>query len=320
MGPLLLHFYVTYRCNARCLFCDIPENCDIPSSSELTLDKAALIVKQAKELGIRFADFTGGEPLLYHHLPMLLRISRGLGLYTSVTTNCIRYPDMAEKLMGQITYLHFSLDSMDREEHDRIRGVKCYDKVMESISIAKSLGERPDLMFTVNESNLPSLGEMTRFAQQQKLILVINPEFDYVNNNGFSDEYWEYLSSYAYKPYVYLNYGFRKLHRAGGNRITKPRCRVVRSTIVISPGGELILPCYHRQVETIPIEPNLKTIYQSETVKQYRHRQGRFLFCEGCRINCYFDPSFCYDWDAYTVLSMAAKAKYVFDKYMRPRR
>ena len=109
MKPLLLHFYVTYRCNARCAFCDIPDTCDIPASRELSLDKAAAIVKQAKELGVRFVDFTGGEPLLYAHLPSLLKIARGLGLYTSVTTNCITYPRMAEKLKGRTVRILFGI-------------------------------------------------------------------------------------------------------------------------------------------------------------------------------------------------------------------
>ncbi|MBD3234164.1 MAG: radical SAM protein [candidate division Zixibacteria bacterium] len=317
MKPLLLHFYVTYRCNARCEFCDIPDTCDIPVYHELSLDQAAKIVKDVRDLGVKFADFTGGEPLLYAHLPTLLKISRGLGLYTSVTTNCIKYPDLAEKIKGAVTYLHFSLDSMDREVHDGIRGVNCYDRVMESIEIAKSLGEKPDIMFTVNEGNLSSIVDLVKFAQDEKLMLLINPEFDYSQNRGFQREFWNYLRSYSKKPYVYLNYAFERLHRKGGNRIDAPRCKVFDSTIVINPKGELILPCYHRQMDTIPIESDLKAVYQSEEVQQWRHRQGRFLFCEGCHINCYFDPSFCYNWDAYTLLSLAAKAKYVFDKHIR---
>ena len=318
MKPLLLHFYVTYRCNARCSFCDIPDNCDIPASEELSLERAINIVKQARELGVRFADFTGGEPLLYKHLPPLLKASRALGMFTSVTTNCITYPQMAEELKGSITYLHFSLDSMDRELHDTIRGVKCFDKVMESVRIAQSIGERPDLMFTVNEENIASIGEMVGFAQENKIILLLNPEFDYSSNDGFNTDYWKYLKTYSYKPYVYLNYGFARLHRKGGNSASNPRCKVIDSTIIINPVGELVLPCYHHQTESLPLEPDLKTVYYSDTVDNYRRRQGRFLFCEGCHINCYFDPSFCYNWDTYTILSMAAKAKYIIDKYIRP--
>jgi MoaA/NifB/PqqE/SkfB family radical SAM enzyme len=318
MGPILLHFYVTCRCNARCAFCDIPDNCDIPASEELPLNDAVEIVRQAKDVGVKFVDFTGGEPLLYKHLPELLDESRAMGLYTSVTTNCVLYPHMAESIRGNVNYLHFSLDSMDKQLHDSIRGVKCWDKVMESVGVALSLGERPDLMFTVNEDNIHSTGEMARFAREHKLMLLINPEFDYTDNTGFNRDYWKYLRTYSYKPYVYLNYGFDRLSRNGGNRIYKPRCRVIDSTIVISPSGELILPCFHRMIESVPIEPDLRTVRRSDIVNEYRRRQGRFPFCEGCRINCYFDPSFCYDWDVYTVLSLAAKAKYVFDKHIRP--
>ena len=61
---------------------------------------------------------------------------------------------MGRKIKGLVDMLHFSLDSPNREEHNKSRGVECFDFVMDSIKIAKDLGERPDIIFTVFDSNI----------------------------------------------------------------------------------------------------------------------------------------------------------------------
>ena len=76
-------------------------------------------------------------------------LAKQMSFITTLTTNALLYPKYAEKLMGKVDMLHFSLDSADAEKHDKMRGVSCFDSVLESIRIAKSLGERPDILFTV---------------------------------------------------------------------------------------------------------------------------------------------------------------------------
>ena len=67
-------------------------------------------LEQAREIGVRFVDFTGGEPLLYEDLPRALEYARELGFWTSITTNGLGYPKRAESLKGRVDLLHFSLD------------------------------------------------------------------------------------------------------------------------------------------------------------------------------------------------------------------
>src|SRR6478609_7436806 len=154
--PVLCNYYVTYRCNATCSFCDIWEK----PSPYITLEQAENNFRDLKKLGVKVIDFTGGEPLLHRDLGELLSLAKSHGFVTTVTTNALLYPKYAEKLKGKIDMLHFSLDSPDKEEHDRMRGVACYDFVMESIKVAKQLGERPDILFTVFEENIHLIPRM----------------------------------------------------------------------------------------------------------------------------------------------------------------
>lgn len=318
-GPILLHFFVTYRCNARCSFCDIWRNSTGSENSDpLPLYQAKNIVTDAKRLGVKFVDLTGGEPLLYPQLVALLEHAKNMSLYTSVTTNCILYPRYAERLKGLVDFLHLSVDSDHPEEHDRIRGVKSFHRFRESLEIARELGERPDLLFTVNGDNIGALEGLSRLAYQEKLVLIVNPEFSYFGNNGFKPTHLQYLRDYGKRPYVYTNHAFLTLIQRGGNLPSRPRCRAMTSTVAVSPRGELLLPCFHHQVKKVEINGDLYEAYHSKEVGEFRQKEGSLPFCEGCTINCYFDPSFAYGFDRYFVQSLASKAKYVFDKFIRP--
>jgi len=311
--PILCNYCLTTRCNARCTFCDIHQKKGLDAKTEEVLCN----LKDLKKLGVRFIDFTGGEPLLHPHLPEILREAKRLQFLTTLTTNCVLYPKLAHKIIGLVNYLHFSLDSPHPEEHDAIRGVVCFDRVMESLKVAEALGEKPDILFTVTNQNVRRLPEMVRFAQSLRRILLLNPVFSYFDNEGVSQQTLDAVLAAASLPYVYVNRGILRLMKIGGNRSNRPRCRAVTTTVVISPDNHLLLPCYHRAVRKIPINGNLLKIRRSRTAEHFRRREGRFPSCEGCTISCYLDPSFTYGLDDYFLLSQLSKMKYVWDKYVR---
>lgn len=314
--PILCNYYITYRCNARCQFCDIWQNARYRSIADCSINDVNTNLSQLKKIGIKFIDFTGGEPLLHKDLPAMLTYAKQLRFYTSVTTNCLLYPNLAEKLRGKVDWLHFSIDSMDSKENDALRGRSTFDTVMKSIRIALDLGEKPDLLYTVTKSNYHAIEKLSKFAAQKKLILIVNPLFQYSTQELLSADILSYLEKFQFEPYVYLNHAFHRLIKKGGNDPLRPRCRAVTATIVISPENDLLLPCFHQAKYKIPIEANLIDIVRSNQYRQVKQKQGRFSFCRNCTINCYFDPSFLYRIDSYFWLSLISKAKYGFDKYV----
>lgn len=317
MKPILCIYYITYRCNARCSFCNIWYDPEFENVSDCSVENVEINLRQVRKTGVKFVDFTGGEPLLHPDLPAFLEIARRLGLYTSVTTNCKRYPDLAEALRGRVDLLHFSLDSFVGEEHDYLRGQNLFTNVMHSIEIAQGIGERPDLLFTATHKNFDAIGELSEFAREKKLMLIVNPVFNYCGQERLNNAALNYLESYSRKPYVYVNHALHKLIRKRGNDRLRPRCRAMSSSILITPDNQLLTPCFHHSKEKIPIKMNLREIITGSSYKREKELQGRHSFCEGCTINCYFDPSFLYKIDEYLLLSLFSKAKYGFDKYVR---
>jgi len=317
MNPILCNYYITYRCNARCQFCDIWRSSRYQHIEDCRLTDAQHNLAQLKKLGVKFIDFTGGEPLLHRDLAAMLTSAKQLGLYTSVTTNCALYPRFAQQLKGKVDLLHFSIDSLDEAAHDRLRGKALHQSVMESIAIARRLGEKPDLLYTVTEANIHALKPLSEFAAQQRLMLIVNPVFHYSDQQQLSRADIDYLEKFKTKPYVYLNQALQQLIKFGGNDRRRPRCRAVSSGIVISPDNKLLLPCFHHAVQRIALNKDLIDIIKSETYRNMKLQQGRFSFCQNCTINCYFDPSFLYRFDRYFFFSLLSKAKYGFDKYVR---
>lgn len=314
--PLLCNYYLTYRCNAYCDFCHFGNHEAFRSTRHARTDDVLRNLRTMRTLGVRFVDLTGGEPLLHPDIAVIAAETRRLGMKASITTNGLLYPKHAEALAGHVDLLHFSLDSADPAQHDAMRGVACFAHVMESIRIAKALGETPDLLFTVTDENYHQVEGVYEIARRHGLMLLLNPIFRYFREEGLGEEAMAWVESFARKPMVYLNPSFLALRRQGGNRREDPLCRAVSRVIVISPENEILLPCYHLHFERLPIGDDLAAVWNSERVGWHREREGRHDFCEGCSINCYFEPSFAFPTNRLSLASVPSKIKYGYSKYV----
>jgi MoaA/NifB/PqqE/SkfB family radical SAM enzyme len=308
--PVLCNYYVTYRCNAACGFCDIWEK----PSPYVKVENARKNFTDLKKLGVKVIDFTGGEPLLHREIDLLLEEAKKLKFITTITTNTLLYPKWAERLKGKVDMLHFSLDSPNKEEHDASRKVACFDFFVESLQIAKSIGERPDIMFTVFEHNIDQIEEVyQKFSVPYNYVLILNPVFEY-NDLGKSEKLTaaslKKLKAWGKRKNVYLNDAFIQLREDGGNKTEDPICKAASSTIVISPENKLMLPCYHLGIESFEIKDKLYDLYRSPKIKDIIHMEGKYKGCEGCTINCYMQPSFAVELNKYWLKALPSTLKY----------
>jgi MoaA/NifB/PqqE/SkfB family radical SAM enzyme len=248
----------------------------------------------------------------------MAKMARDNKMRTSITTNCLLYPKYAEALAGNVNLLHFSIDSPDADEHDKIRGVKTFQSVMDAIDLAKKLGEFPDLLFTVTNDTYKKLPRLYELAQKKNVVLIVNPVFSYFGNPGLHEEAIKYIQEFVKgKPLIYMNDSYLKLRQDGGNHTAKPLCKAVTRVIVISPFNEIILPCYHFSNEKIPIDRPISELRNSDKIKEFKKMEGRFSFCEGCTVNCYFEPSFAFPVNSYALRSIPSKLKYGYQKLIK---
>jgi len=313
LKPILLHYYLTNRCNSRCSFCSIwRENPKVDASVNDVIEN----LKSARKAGCSFVDFTGGEPLLHNDLPFILQEAKKSGFITSVTTNCILFPERAKSLSGLIDLLHFSLDGDCAEVHDNIRGVPSFHTVLKSIDIAIENHLYPDLLFTYTNDNIHHFEGVYKLALEKKLMLILDPVFDPAGSDPVWESTHKSAISYGRRKGVYLNSAHLTLRKRGGNHITRPFCKAVDSTIVILPDNTLALPCFHHVSKKIPVNNNLKAILKSLEHSEAANMQGRKNFCENCHINCYFDPSYLRFPNRLFFESIFSKFKYSYTKYL----
>jgi MoaA/NifB/PqqE/SkfB family radical SAM enzyme len=313
--PLVCNYYLTLRCNARCTFCDLWEREDRTLANP---ESVYANLSQLPRTGVRIVDFTGGEPLLHPELPGFLRAARDAGLRTTVTTNAILYPQYAEPLRGLVDLFHISLDGAEAATHDRLRGIPCYDRVLESVELALSLGEKPDLLLTACRENYRDVVPLANFVRNRGLVLIVNPAFEVNGGEGIlTRAQLDELERFCRQPYVYLNGGVLRLMREGGNDTEHPRCRAVSSTLVISAKNELLLPCFHHAQTALPVQGNLREVLKSAERAEAMKRQGREDFCRHCTINCYLAPSLPYRFDRYFASFLPWAAKYLYYRSKR---
>ncbi len=318
MKPVICNYYLTYRCNARCGFCNIWKDEKVPASQEASQDVVCRNLEDVYALGVKFVDFTGGEPLLYKSLPDVLMYSKQIGLRTTITTNGALYPQCAQEIAGYVDILQFSLDAANSDSHDRIKGIPCFNRVMESIELARSLGERPTFIHTVTDENFPLVNDVISLARKIKVPLFINPCFSYFGNKGLSREKAISLGRIVQGKGVSIDRGFLKFLIDGGNKRETPRCFAVSSTVVISPDDKLILPCFHSKTRELPINGRLIALRNDPSVEFEKHLEGKHPYCEGCAVNCYIRASLFRRFDRYFMLSVLSAVKYLYEYYRAP--
>jgi MoaA/NifB/PqqE/SkfB family radical SAM enzyme len=312
--PVLCNYYVTYRCNASCSFCDIWER----PSPYVTLENVRENLTDLAKLGVKVIDFTGGEPLLHRQIAEFLSIAKSLGFITTLTTNALLYPKNATLLSGLVDMLHFSLDSVDRSKHNASRGVDCFDHLQRSIILAQELGEQPDILFTVTDENVSEIAALYReYVLEQKLHVILNPMFEYNSVGKNLDEATlQSLYDWSKQPGIYLNTAFLDLRKRGGNQVNDPVCKAGSTTIVISPENELVLPCYHLGLQHVPIAGKLLKLWKSQEIQSQISEEGKLPGCQGCVVNCYMEPSMAVETGPYFLKSAVSTIKYALEKWV----
>jgi MoaA/NifB/PqqE/SkfB family radical SAM enzyme len=326
--PVLANYYVTYKCNSRCTYCDIPikpENIRIKESDpDLVIENLAAL----KRLGVKVVDFTGGEPLIYRHLPRVLKAAKEMGFFTSLANTGTLYPRMAKELSGLVDDLKFSLSTIDPAAYKAERGIDGFQKVVDSIKLARSLGELPSIIATATPESIGGMEKVIRLAQELGVIVLLGPVFDYCDNELLHAEGIKEIERLSKFDNVCVNWAFLQFYLDGGNQIKSPRCRAISSTIVISPDDHLLLPCYHMHDERLKIEhgygkSNLDELWHSTHVQEKKAKEGAWGFCQGCTIWCYFETSFLWPPDRYFWLNLKSKSRWAgekFKQYIRTRR
>jgi len=269
---------------------------------ELELEEAEKLISQCYQAGVRYIDFTGGEPTLSRNLVKLVQYAKSLGIKTEVTTNGIPHGgDTLQEIAGCVDKFNISLDTLKPDIYRQVRGVDCMEKVLAEINEIMEV-RRPKIMMVVSRENISEMEDMIRFAREKHMDIYLNPVFSYFgSDDGKSADYTEQVLSKIYAPYTVVMLHFIEFIRNAHGQY-RPICSANHRTLTLAPDGALMLPCYHGLQDTIPWNGNLFEMLRSEPFVEYADGRKQSKLCEGCAVIPYFGISFSYCLDQYFLL------------------
>jgi MoaA/NifB/PqqE/SkfB family radical SAM enzyme len=139
-GPILGTVILSYACNYRCEFCELPQRFVRRRKEgwvEFDTEGWRAALRGFASLRTTGIGFTGGEPFLRDDCADLLEYSLSLGMVTHVNTNSHLLDDaLVDRLCAMgLDSVNVSLDGAVAETHDRLRGHRgSFERVTDRLS------------------------------------------------------------------------------------------------------------------------------------------------------------------------------------------
>ena len=136
-------------CNLTCTHCLNSSGPHNPWLKSLDTDMVSRYIKEGAELGIKEIYYTGGEPFL--HKDMLLLTAHALEVApTTILTNGTLITDQVADHLAELAQnspysleIRISIDDVDPEKNDRIRGQGAFSKAIRALQVLHSRGLLP---------------------------------------------------------------------------------------------------------------------------------------------------------------------------------
>lgn len=165
-NPLALVAELTHRCPLHCVYCSNPRELEA-RAIELSTEQWASVFRQAAEMGVLQADFTGGEPLARTDILELVREARGAGLYVSLITSGLPLDEAKLDALVAAGLDHFQLSFQGAREETaaEISGTKTHAQKLRVLEWLKSRRVGLTLNFVLHRQNLDQMDEMLAIAE-----------------------------------------------------------------------------------------------------------------------------------------------------------
>lgn len=181
---------LTSFCNLKCKHCynESGEN------KKFHLDYSVLksLFNDLNELGVNNISFSGGEPLLYQpFFEMIDFVMRETDFFVTIISNGTLLVQNGEKIVSLFKkypnriIFQISIDGMNAEQHDAIRGSGNFEKTLQGIQFLKN-EEIPFYFHSVISAyNVNSLEEFINFAEKLGATKI---DFSHIKNKGRAGE------------------------------------------------------------------------------------------------------------------------------------
>jgi len=298
-NPLALVAELTHRCPLHCVYCSNPLELTA-RGRELSAQTWARVFREAAEMGVLQADFTGGEPLARPDLVEIIRSARAAGLYASLISSGLPLDEkrLAELVAAGLDHFQLSFQGADEQTAREFSGSNTHAQKLRVAEWVKRHRLALTLNFVVHRGNLHQLEDMIALTEE------IEPgrvEFAHVQYYG-----WAFANRARLLPSrAQLDRSLELLKRAEERLRGRIRVEFVvpdyfakypkpcmggwgRKVLLIKPNGE-VLPCHAANVlpgmafENVEQRPLREIWADSAAFQKYRGVEWMPDLCRTCQ-------------------------------------
>jgi radical SAM family uncharacterized protein len=286
--PLIAGHKLLYRCNLECGMCPFWRRED---EELLTVAEEVRMLNSLAEAGVSFMGFEGGEPLLRHDLPAILKESNDR-FHTSLVTNGWLLRQRLAEVRPYLEHLFVSLDGIG-PMHDMLRGIpRSFDRAVEGIELARE--HLPtSISSTLTKANLSQAEAIVELAERLHVRVTFQVAYDYSTAEAMSplrEELRETLERLRQlkldgAPILQSKEYFDAILASwfGGKGW---RCKPWL-TINIDPQGRIVMPCY-----VLREYSGTKPVWDVDVAELWNSFDwSEWETCNKCALSCYLEPS-----------------------------
>lgn len=284
--PFHVQLHLTDKCNLKCKHCYEGERKNI---DEWDYNELSNVIKKIDDAFIKWnvdgeISLVGGEPLMYPHINQLLhdlRKTKSISRIAILTNGTLITDDIKKAILETTPAVQISIDGINEEKHDFIRGKGNYLKSIETIKWLVKNNIDVFVHYVISRYSIPISED---FIMYMNNLGVKQITFSRVVPIGSSDESIMLGSNEIHEVFDRLHY-YSSLLSDGEMIIntTRPlwacygkngRCPVGIQTITILPNG-VVLPCRRLPIPVGNIkEQSLFEIwYKSDVLWNLRNRE-----------------------------------------------
>jgi mycofactocin radical SAM maturase len=164
-APICLTWELTYACNLACVHCLSSSGRRDPR--ELTTAEAKAVLDDLRELQVFYINIGGGEPMIRRDFFELVAyaVDNGIGVKFSTNGTFLDAPAAARLAAMDYLDVQISLDGIDAETNDAVRGRGSYATARRAMDALRDAGFGPfKISVVVTRHNVAQLDEFKRLA------------------------------------------------------------------------------------------------------------------------------------------------------------
>ncbi|MCL1971304.1 MAG: radical SAM protein [Candidatus Bathyarchaeota archaeon] len=163
--PHHAQWFITRKCNYKCLHCNIWEEQD---EEELSTEDIKRGMDVLKDAGIVELVLSGGNPLLREDIGEIIDYATKHFVTTIYDNGSLAVKKV--DLLKNVDFVAISIDSLNAEKHDFIKNVPgAWQTAMEAVEVLKKEGVKVCVAPTISQINLYEIEELTNYFTSKNI-------------------------------------------------------------------------------------------------------------------------------------------------------